>query len=461
MTDFKKAQTLQEVAAQLTFEPLPPGDARYTDISAGRDSKELQQLQIHLTDASTAPDRFAKVAFTGHRGSGKSTELLRLEHDLSDRFTCLHLCVDESLLGDCDYTDLFLWLVDNLVRRFEQHGLRLDKRLVDDVSEWFAEKTLDNIKTVKSEITAEAQAEVETKAGFYFVALKLLARIKSAITGSTERRITIRRKLQDYSTELISRVNLLLDQAQTVLEGAGKPANLLIVQDNLDRLPFEAARRLFLDNGDLLKSLRAHMVYTVPIPMVLAPWNVGNIFDSLFTMPMPKVRDHRGRVFKPGRDALMQLLSAQIELESVFGDEEAAEHLVTMSGGSVRDLIRLVHYAQLAARTDGQTRIDLGSAKQAVRKLQLDYERLLVPMQVYMPLLARIHLGKQLALPAGETPDLGEVQRLREFFSQLLFNGSVLEYNGTRSWYDVHPAVRQIQAFKDALQEVQTAEPPR
>jgi hypothetical protein len=33
----------------------------------------------------------------------------------------------------------------------------------------------------------------------------------------------------------------------------------------------------------------------------------------------------------------------------------------------------------------------------------------------------------------------------------LLFNGSVLEYDGGETWYDVHPVVQEIEVFQEAV----------
>jgi hypothetical protein len=208
---FRPAQSLTEVAAQATLEPLPLGDPRYVDLSTGRDTKELRQLRLHLEDQRGRENRFAKVAFTGHRGSGKSTELLRLEHELAGRFFPLHLYVDEKLLRDLDYTDLLLWLVDSLTREFANADMPLDRGLVDDVAEWFAEVAEEDVTTLKSGLTAEAEIEGSAKLGLFAASLKIIARLKSMVSGSLERRETIRRKLQHYGSDLIARVNGLLD----------------------------------------------------------------------------------------------------------------------------------------------------------------------------------------------------------------------------------------------------------
>ena len=47
----------------------------------------------------------------------------------------------------------------------------------------------------------------------------------------------------------------------------------------------------------------------------------------------------------------------------------------------------------------------------------------------------------------------------RQFFSQLLFNGAVLEYNGADSWYDVHPVIEDIDGFRKALSHAEADQP--
>jgi hypothetical protein len=193
---------------------LPLGDQRYVDLSPGRDTKELRQLRLHLEDQSGRDDRFAKVPFTGRRGCGKSTELLRLEHELAKgRFTPLHLYVDETLLRDLDYTDLMLWLVDSVARDFAMADMPLDRRRVDGVAEWFAEVAQEDVATLKTEVTAESQIEGKAKIGICGVGLGILARLTSMVSGSLDSRQTIRRNLQRYSGDLIARVNDLLDNA--------------------------------------------------------------------------------------------------------------------------------------------------------------------------------------------------------------------------------------------------------
>lgn len=444
--DYRPAATLNEVAAQSSLEPLVSGDPRYVEMGDGRGSRELRKTRSCLVSADASQNRYAKVAFTGHRGCGKSTELLRLEHELGSNFYYLHLYVDESLICDCDYTDLLLWLTDALVQRFAEDDLPLPSAVVDDVTEWFAEKTLEDVASIKAEIAAELQSEAQAKWGIFGTGLKLLARIKARLQGNVEKRTVIRQTLQNYNRDLLDRVNGLLDAAQNALEEAGRRPDLLIVQDNLDRLPVDVARRLFFDYGDLLKQLRAHLIFTVPIAMVMAPYDIGKVFDNRFTMPMVKVRNRDGAVHQAGVNALLRLISARVDLAAIFdAPDEVPALLAAASGGSVRDLLR---DAQLEGRTNSKPRIDAQSAEAAIKNMRIDFERLLLPIEAYFPILRRLHETKLSWQLPDKTLDANTVKAEKEFFSQLLFNGTVLEYNGDCNWYDVHPIVQRIEAFR-------------
>lgn len=452
MDEYRRVSRLRDVGAAVRVQPLESGDRRYVDLGRGRRTDDLKLLRICLQDHDADQNSFAKVALTGHRGCGKPTELLRLEHELSGRFFPLHFyATEEEVLPDYDYADLFLWLTDELLRRFQEQGLRLDRSLAEDVALWFAQITETEVESLRKEGELTAEAEAKARWGLLSFSVGVLARVKSRIVGSNEARREIRHRLQNYSIELIRRFNLLLDNAHQALRNASRPANLLMVIDNLDRLTPQVASKLFFDNGEMLKMPRAHMIYTVPIATVLAPRSVGTIFEHLFTLPMIKTRQRNGKAFSDGIRALTELLSVRIDLEAIFGSKAVVRRLVEMSGGSVRDLMRLVDSAQMVARAEGKEVIDMDSAHRAIAKLRLFFEQLLVPAASYFPRLGRIHQRKDDGSRVLEDPEA--ISKDREFLSQLLFNGSILEYNGGESWYDVHPIVQQIRAFREVLSD--------
>ena len=450
-----QAQNLNEVSRVIGLDPLEPGDLRYADLSKARSTRDLSKLRVYLEN-SADNSCWASAAFIGHRGSGKSTELKRLEGELAGKFTSLHLTVDNSLQADCDYTDLLLWLVDSIVSFYKDQGLPLDGDKAKAVADWFTERTIETADALKSEIQLETDAEVKSEAGAnvnFLVrmaySVKLLARLKARLVGNRDHRKLARQRLQNYSDELIVRVNELLAHAREVLVKKNRPGQLLIIQDNLDRLGRDAALRLFRDNGDFLKRIEAHCIWTVPINSRLSPFGIHNLFNNIFSMPTIKVHNRAGNKVEDGIQGLVNLVAKRINISTVFSSPEVVALLAEKSGGSVRDLLRLVGEAQLAAQVDGKTVIDEASAREAIKKLRLDFQGLFVPGDVYYPLLAAVAHTKEDAVPRASTsPEQADSNRT--FFAELLVNGSILEYNGDERWFDIHPVVHDIDAFKNA-----------
>lgn len=454
-TNLGPAMSLNDSASRLQLQPLQPDDQLYAPLDKARATQELSKLEIFLRNSAKTPNAFAKCAFVGNRGSGKSTYLFHLEHELEQAkfFTPVHVFLDPSLESDCDYSDLFLLMVNEIADQFQKREHPVDPAELAKVSLWFAEITLDKNSEWKKEIGLTAEAEASSRTGIPgILSLKILSKLRSMIVGSETSRKQIRQRLQNYASDLRERMNDFLDHARVILKTAGKPDRLLIVQDNLDRLgPREVAQRLFTTGGDMLIDIRADIIYTAPSALNLAPLDLSRIFPHVFTMPNVKVRLRSGKTHKAGIDGLVALIGRRLSLGLIFESEKVARFLAEKSGGSVRDLIRMLDDAQLQAQVDGKDRVDMASAKAAVRKAATNFTRLLRPGSVYYPILADVHLTKtEFGVPEGEATKKG-VADAREFFAELIGNGSVLEYNGDDSWHDVHPAVCEIQQFQDAL----------
>ncbi len=452
------AQSLEDSAQLLQLEPLGPNDPLYIPLDAARGTRELTKLETLLRNSARTPGAFVRCAFVGSRGSGKSTYLLHLEDVLqkANLFTPVHIYLDPKLEADCDYSDLLLWMVDEVAREFSDKKHPVDDAELAKITEWFAETTLSKTTDWKKEIGLTTEASASSKGGIPGIfSFKLLAKLKSMISGSEKSRTEIRQQLQNRASDLRERVNDFLDHARAKLKEAGKPDRLLIVQDNLDRLRSrDKAQALFDTGGDILTEIRADVIYTAPLALNVAPLDISRIFSHVFTMPNVKVHLRDGKRHQPGIKGLVDLIGKRFSIPLLFESEKVAHFLAEKSGGSVRDLIRLLGEAQLDAQVDGKLQVDMDSAKRAVAKVSANFTRLLSPGSVYYPILAQIHHTKrEFTLPEGDATK-ERVASARDFFAELLGNGSVLEYNGDDSWYDAHPAVRETEQFKDAYRKI-------
>ena len=108
--------------------------------------------------------QFSPIAFSGHRGSGKSTELRQLEKALGPSCFMLYLDIVDFLDPlDVDYRDLFLLVCRQLLESLHMKNVSLGASLLRDVEKWFMDVTKETEESVKlsAGITTEAKAGAE------------------------------------------------------------------------------------------------------------------------------------------------------------------------------------------------------------------------------------------------------------------------------------------------------------
>jgi len=294
--------------------------------------------------------------------------------------------------------------------------------------------------------------------------LKLLGRITSSFAGDTKRRETMRTEMKRFAQELLTQVNGFLAHACEALKEAKKPGRLLLIQDNLDRLSREAAMNVFSANGQILADIEAFFVWTAPVGTNLAPFNIENLFKC-FYMPTISVHNREGDAQEKAIDGLTKMVAKRLNLDLIFDNRDVLKKLVLASGGSLRDLLRLLEYALLDALTDENPTIQESNAEAAIKEFGLGIQRRLVPGNVYFPILADIAVTKQWEADLDDGITIASVDDRRAFFHQLILQGDILEYNGDETWYDVHPVLHTIRLFRVELkkleEEEQKAKKPR
>ena len=444
MSNIVRAESLEAVLDVLSPEPLSSGSEWYVNLSPARSGEQLAELRKHLEISQRRGAATVHLALVGPRGGGKTTELRRLEGDLAGVFTPVHLELDPALENDADYTDLLVWLVERVAAQLHARGVSLDRSTAEPVFEWFDKRTVVWGEGYKSEVKSEAEMSGGLDANWLVARLKSMLRIQASISGSTDRRKEFRRELQNYTTDLVARVNHFLDHARERLRAQSKPDCLLIVQDNLDRLLPEPAKRLFFEHGQVLRGLKGFFIWTAPLGIQLAPYRLDSSTYKTFYMPIPAPRRKHGEFNEAALAGLQNIIELRMDVAAVFDSPATARQLCLASGGSLRDLLKLVGDTQLSALVDNKLKMDTVAADKAIKKLRLEFERALTPGNHYYPLLAQIHLTKR--EPEGE-----DIQALKDRFAEMIACGSVLQYNGEETWFDVHPAILPIASFQDAL----------
>jgi len=139
MSEYQLARTLRDVFnAANPLLPLPSGDPRYVDCTEVRGNEDVV---TQLFQCITWSDTITSQLFTGHRGCGKSTELLRLRQRLTDaNYAVIYFEADEIIdIEDTEYTDVLVAIALQVFEGLKTLGVNLSDDLLESVFAWFAE----------------------------------------------------------------------------------------------------------------------------------------------------------------------------------------------------------------------------------------------------------------------------------------------------------------------------------
>jgi len=358
---------------------------------------------------------FDKILFSGHMGSGKSTELNRLANEpkIKEKFLVVKYSVKETLdIYKINYIDLLISIGAKIFTEAVKNKVKIDKKLIKELTEW--KNTI--IEKTKIE---EAEAGVETKATLSVFWASLTARLKREHTTRDAVRTLIEPKL----SELMELINLIVD---TIKAGLPQGKDLLVIIDDLEKIPnIEDASRLYHDTGLYLTEPHCKIIYTVPIALHYSPKfkTVINTFGISKFFPNVRTFHKDGKRDEDATNRLKDFVFKRIE-ESLI-ETDALEFAIEQSGGVARELIRIMQESCNKALTKKRDKITIDLIKESVSNLRNDFGRML--SEKHYKVLKRLRSDK---LAGSEDIDM-----------ELLQNQAVLEYLNDERWCDVNPVV--------------------
>jgi hypothetical protein len=439
------------------FEPFAPASPEtYVDCAAVRGNWDVTlELGYRIVNS----EEHTCQLFSGHRGSGKSTELLRSlsEYLEEEGFKVVYFAVDREGQdlepGDVQYADILLSCVRHILEALPPEPSGNNPLMVWLNHNWEWIKNFLPTKMSPEEVKAEVNL------GFG----KLITTLRTV----PDRRREIRRQVNEKTDSLQKALNEFIAQAKSRLPDQFQNGIVLIV-DNLDRIPHtedterKACREIYVNRSTLMRGLNCHVIYTVPVDMIYS--SIGaelrDSYDSSLVLPMLMVRYPDGKLNHEGINALRQLVTRRIKTVdpslvqnldnsrpdslslATFANPDILDQLCLMSGGRVRVLMHLIQEA--LKYHQGDFPIDEDAVLRAIQELGIRYSNEVLESQ--WPLLVRIAIQSKTA------------ENESEYF-KLMRQGHLLEYRyfsegRIKAWRDVHPLLVNTDKFHEALQNL-------
>ena len=399
-------------AAFNLFDPRQPLENGELDaFYVARPHAPLQRLKSYLLNT----DEPVKVLFSGHRGSGKSTELRRLAKDVANDFCVVQVSVARDLnVPDLNYVDVVLASAIALLRQVVSHENYVPQHdeLLGDILQF-----LENDITEDTTVAKGKSGSLTAKLGV------LLVSMEAKYSRESTTRETIRKRLFPLINDLIERIN---KACKLIREQTGK-LPLIIVED-IDKTDLAHARELFFNHAFTLNSLDCHIIYTFPLPLCYSNEFTERIgeYSTHFLLPNVSLYTRDGQPEPAGHDTLREVVTRRVDASLFEGD--ALEQVIASSAGLMRNIVRLVKDSALIALTEKAQTIQPHMAREVAAEMANDFRRVLLPAHYIA--LKEAHRTKNIVAD--------------EIYRQVLENLSLLEYQNTDNWCDVQPVVQKL-----------------
>ena len=422
------------------FEPfLPPPEGTYVDCEEVRGRWNVVRELGHQITRSKKP---TCQLYSGHRGVGKTTELLRLRDFLEGKgYKVVYFAVDDEDVEtqDAEYADILFACTKNLVQAV---SLRDRNPLVEWMRDrWQLLKDLAVTEVAFDSLSFEQQ-------------ISQFSKITASVRAVPNVRRELRARLNESTPSLLVALNSFIDEAKAQMPSECK--GIAIIVDNLDRISENNLDsrnnfdEIYLNRSELMRGLNCHVIYTVPIQMIYSP-RVTRLEDNYGrpdVLPMVMVKSRAGETNEAGLDKLREIICRRLanidpQLPNyidgyVFDSAQTRRRLCLMSGGHMRVLMLLL---QKSMDWMDELPITAEAAQIAIEDQRDTYSKARISPSRW-EVLARTHLTKQ--FESDEDSLL------------LLLNRCLLEYRergaeGLRSWCDVHPLLEGFDQFKRVL----------
>ena len=418
--------------------PLPADDPAYVNCDEVRGKGDIL---VEIGKEILYSDRKNCQLYAGHRGAGKSTELLRLEKFLDERgFFVVYFAADEQDIQpqDVEYTDILLSCTRRILEAFKDRG--------NPKSLWvWLENLAKELKDIIPDISLETVNLEKDIPSF--------AKITASIRLNPSQRRKIRNLVNPHTQTLVDALNEFIGDAKKQLPE--DKSEIVVIVDNLDRIVpivYEDGRtnheHIFIDRHEALKSLDCHLVYTVPISLIYSG-RAAELQDIYADVPqvLPTIMIHtpENERYERGLSKVNELLQKRISLIDpnlsildIFQKPEDLDQLCLMSGGHVRNVTLLM---KEAIKYTDTLPIPTKAIRRAISEFRNTYENTVYANEWHI--LAQVHLYKKI--------------ENNQDYRNLLFNRCILQYryidreDKVKCWYDVHPIICEIDAFCRAL----------
>jgi len=404
-------------------------------LHGGNKSKDLIRI---LSDRIDFDEGGGTYLFSGNRGTGKTTELMRLTRILREQ-GCEVFYVDMveylNLTMSVEITDFLISVLGGFSEKIEE---RFGK---NPAKVGFFERVGNFLQ---SEVKVEG---LELGAGG--------GDVKANLKMSLQQDPTFKERLQDATRGHVARLaqeaRSFVEQAIAEIRSNTSPdKKIVLIVDSVERLRgvgnnqdiakiFKSAETLFSGSDDMLHFQSLHMVCTIPPYLSALAGSLAARYSGGQIYRLPSVHIYEERPLEgkepvqspEGLSTMLQIVNKRFPEWPEFFAREQLIRLAASSGGDLRDFFRMVDLCIVQSLYQKSLPLPDSEIESAEYALLND-----MPLaNDDRELLGRIRRSHQQELDSlNKLPD----------FARLTEGKYILIYRNGKEWFDVHPLLRTI-----------------
>lgn len=406
----------------VTDQPLEAGDERYVNLYGERALLKRDPVELLAKAIEFSPGQSVQL-LSGFRGTGKSTELKKLESRLVQEGYKVVLLDMERHINTSTPIDVSDFLMA-IAGAFGE-ALTAPEHLGKDMRrEGYWERLV--VFLTQTRITLPDVSA---------------AGIKANLKSDPSFRQELQTRMVGHLGALVADIHAFIeDGVKALKERHGDETQIVLLVDSVEKIRGsylnsrqvqESIETLFSAHADKLRLPFLHVVYIVPPYLKVRVPNLGMLYGTgaVPVFPAIKVREGDGGVHVRGLEAIRQVVARRGDYRRLLGSVTQLDKVILTSGGNIRDLLRLLSEIIRRASTlpVGEDVID-----DAINQMRTEFLPIADSDAVWLAHIARTH--------EASFDDMEKLPDLARFFDTHL----VLCYRDGPEWYDVHPLIRDI-----------------
>ena len=360
----KRAETLGEIIDVTRYDvPVDNTNPFFVDFTNLRKDFKIKRIykSLRIEDDNCNSTQPIKFFIAGHRGTGKTSELLTLANHIEETNCFLVTFVDladgRADPNNIEIVDILLLLLEELIKKLKDKGATVSENILEPFYNWYQTRVMEieNKTGINLDINSSASAGVSL-----FSFFKLNTALTSKFSSQNTTKDIIRQEFNNKISDFLKKFNeflLALEQELSSIDNSYK--DILFIVDGFEKLGTNELReKILYNNITQFNYIQTNMIFTLPLELKMHKATYDSLGIDIIDYPLIDIED------ATAREKMKEFILKRVN-KNLF-EEGCIDLIIEYGAGSPRETLRILKESYLQEENGI---IDKESILNAVEKL--------------------------------------------------------------------------------------------